>query len=177
MSDRLKQAWKNLQGIDPLIQYRCLYRGKVIAQSGDLQKVSVRPFDDSVPDMADIPIRHGIPGAKVQVENGCTIQIGWDDGQPDKPFAALWSAEASAMRVIFVSPSLELGIEQPPDYAFKGTSENAAIGQFLDALDTYASAIQVIADPLEFATTRLVTASATLRMQLQAALSTRVRIG
>jgi len=138
MSDRLKTALRAASAVDPLVRYRCLYRAKVLGQSGDLQKVSVRPFDSSLPDMADIPLRHGVPGIKVQVQRGCTVQVGWDDGRPDRPFAALWSAEASALRVCIVSPSVEIGTANPTDFAVLGTSQ---LEQLSSAFTTIAGAL------------------------------------
>ena len=121
MSDRLKAAWKAAQGVDPLTMYRIIYRAKVIAQSGDT--VSVRPFDASLPDMADIPLRHGVPGLKVTVQPGCTVQIGWDDGRPDSPFAGLWSTDASAIRISIPASLLELGGINLTEQAVLGTSQ------------------------------------------------------
>jgi hypothetical protein len=121
LSDRIKSAWKATQGIDPLVRYRCIYRAKVIGQSGDF--VSARPFDSSLPDMADIPLRHGIPGLKVDVLPGCTVQIGWDDGRPDRPFAALWSTDASAIRISIPASLLELGGVNLTEAAVLGTSQ------------------------------------------------------
>jgi hypothetical protein len=168
MSDRLKKAFKDMQGVDPLIRYRCIYRAKVISQSGDLQKVGVRPFDSTLPDMDGIPLRHGVPGIKVQVIPGCTVQIGWDDGRPDRPFAALWSAEASAMRVVIIAPSLELGSEQPMDFAVKGTTQTQTLVAAFTAIATGLAGLGKMSEAAA------VTSAAA---QLPLALSTRVRIG
>jgi hypothetical protein len=167
-ADRLKDAWKAAQGVDPMIRYRCIYRAKVLGQSGDLQAVDVRPFDASLPDMADIPLRHGVPGIKAQVSPGCSVQIGWDDGRPDRPFAALWSADASALRLVLDCPSLELGAEQPTDFAVKGTSQ---LQQLVTALTACAAGFTLLG---QTATAGTIT---TAVAQLPLTLSTRVRIG
>jgi hypothetical protein len=105
--DRLKAAGRAVVGLDPMIRYRCLYRCKVVGQSGDT--VDVRPYDSALPDMARIPLRHGVPGLKIQVTPGCSVQVGFDDGRPDRPFAALWSTDATAVRVCLAGTSVELG--------------------------------------------------------------------
>lgn len=143
--DRLKAAGRAVVGLDPMIRYRCLYRCKVVGQSGDT--VDVRPYDASLPDMARIPLRHGVPGLKVQVTPGCSVQVGFDDGRPDRPFAALWSTDAAAVRVVLEGTSVELGNAYPVDFAIKGTTQIAqlvavmtAIGEGMTALGQTAAA-------------------------------------
>ena len=139
-TDRLKTAARALQNLDPMIRYRMLYRGKVIGQRDGT--VDVRPYDASLPDMAGIPLRHGIPGLVVQVALGCSIQIGFDDGRPDRPFAALWSTDASAVRISIPATLLELGGENPPNAAVLGTAHFATLST---AMTTLASAMTALA--------------------------------
>lgn len=136
-ADRLKDAWKASQGADPMVRYRCIYRAKVLGQSGNLQAVSVRPFDASLPDMADIPLRHGVPGIKVQVEPGCSVQIGWDDGRPDRPFAALWSTDAAAMKVSIVADVVNLGSDGATEPAVLGNQWRTLMNTVLTLLATH----------------------------------------
>lgn len=131
--DRLKAAAKSLQALDPLHLYRCLYRAKVIAQAGGT--VDARPIDSRVPDMAGIPLRHGIPGLTVQVQPGCTVMVGWEDGKPDRPFAALWSTDAAAVQVVVDGASIALG-GNAVDFAFKGTSAATALATVIGAIGT-----------------------------------------
>ena len=167
-ADRLKDAFRALQALDPMHPYQRIYRAKVIAQSSDMQRVDVRPFDPSLPDMAGIELRHGLPGLKVQVAFGCSIQIGWDDGRPDHPFAALWSADATALRVIIPATMLELGVENAPDFAVKGTSQIAQLAAAFTAIATALTQLGQL--PGAAAVTAAVAA-------LPLTLSTRVRIG
>jgi hypothetical protein len=135
---RLVQALRAIQRFEPMHAYRRLYRAKFIGQSADLQRVDVRPYDPSLPDMAGIELRHGIPGAKVQVSSGCTLQVGWDDGKPDKPFAALWSSDASATRIVFpVGTSLELGTDGATEAAMLGTKWKEFETRILQALSSH----------------------------------------
>ena len=164
--DRLKASLRALQGLDPMHPYRRIYRAKVLGQSLDLQKVDVRPFDPSLPAMSGIDLRHGVPGIKVQVAPGCSVQIGWDDGKPDKPFAALWSTDASAIKVSLIATQLNLGSDMPIDAAMLGTTyrtaesiSNAALLAFLGALAVYIAAIQTTGtDPPGTATTTMASA-------------------
>lgn len=132
--DRLKEAARNLQRLDPLIHYRCLYKAKVVAQSPTSpDKIDVRPFDSRLPDMAGIPIRHGVPGMHVQVQLGCTVDVGWEDGRPDQPFAALWGPEASVAKLELNGNLIAVG-GTSPEFMIKGTTFVAWMGAFLTAL-------------------------------------------
>jgi hypothetical protein len=144
-ADRLKDAWRAAQGTDPLIRYRCLYRAKVLGQGGDLQTVSVRPFDPSLPDMADIPLWHGIPGIKVQVQPGCTVQVGWDDGKPFAPYAALWSADANAVKVVLAASSLMLGGDGATQRLVYGDTWKLTFDTLMTLLTSAMSSVQPVA--------------------------------
>jgi hypothetical protein len=167
-ADRLKDAMRAMQALEPMHPYRRIYRAKVIAQSADLHHVDVRPFDPSLPDMAGIELRHGVPGIKVQVALGCSVQIGWDDGKPTQPFAALWSADATAVRVVIPATMIELGQENAPDFAVKGTAQ---LAQLSAAFAAISAALFKLGQLTESATV------ATAASQLPATLSTIVRVG
>ena len=144
-TDRLKDAFRALQRLDPLIPYRRIYRAKVVAQSADLQRVDVRPFDPSLPDMAGIELRHGVPGIKVQVQPGCSIQIGWDDGKPHQPFAALWSADASAVKISIPATLLELGMVGAPFSLVQGEPWQFTFNTLMTLLTAAMVSVQPIA--------------------------------
>lgn len=89
--DRLKGAFgAAAKRADPFLLYRCMYRAKLKAQSTDRLRVDVQPEDPLLPPMSNIPLRHGIPGLTVSVSAGAMLMVGWENGRPDRPFAALW---------------------------------------------------------------------------------------
>lgn len=90
--DRVKSSFLSLaRGAHPRIDYKTLYRAKVVMQSGDLARVDLQPDDkDLVPGLTQIPLRHGLPGVQLRVPLGSYVLVGWADGDPQKPFAALW---------------------------------------------------------------------------------------
>lgn len=91
--DRLKGAFLALaRGADPTIDYKALYRGKVLKQHDNLRRVDLQPSDPRLPPMSNIPLRVGVPGLDVTVPPGHLLLIGWENGQPDHPFACLWEA-------------------------------------------------------------------------------------
>jgi hypothetical protein len=122
-TDRAAGAWIDLQNLqDPMGLYARMYRAKVVAQDDDTDEVDVRPDDPLLPDMAKIPLRHGIPGARVSVEMGSYILVGWDDGRPDHPFAALWNRDSHALKVSFNADRLNLGDRSATEAYVLGTS-------------------------------------------------------
>ena len=104
-----------------MVPYRYLYRAKVIAQSaGNLDQVDVRPDDPAVPEMAGVPLRHGIPGVQAQVQPGCFVVVGWANGEPDAPFAALWEPGATVTKLIINGASIQLGGSSASKHPFHG---------------------------------------------------------
>jgi hypothetical protein len=121
-SDRLKRALASVvRGAIPNLDYLATYRGTVLKQHGS-GSVDVSPEDSRLPDMSDIPLRVGVPGVDVRLKvrdaTGAPIGppilclIGWENGQPDKPFATLWPTGISREqieKVTFSSLTIELG--------------------------------------------------------------------
>jgi hypothetical protein len=123
MVDRLLGAFQSIaRGADPRLPYRTLY-GAVVESQAPLPSltVSVRPDDDRLlPRMVDIPLRTGVPGVDVVLKIGgkpIKVLVGWEDGRPDRPYAALWPSgrenaqRDSIERVIIRGLTVELGDE------------------------------------------------------------------
>ncbi len=90
--DRLKAAFGRLVGhYTSGLDRFALYPAEVVTQDAD-GLVSVRADDARLPPVSGVPIRHGIPGVTVEVEKGARVLLGFDAGQPDRPFVALWNS-------------------------------------------------------------------------------------
>jgi hypothetical protein len=125
--DRAASAWAGMQDAqDPMGLYASMFRAKVLAQNDDEDLVDVRPEDPRLPDMMKIPLRHGIPGLRVKVQLGSYLLIGWDDGRPHQPFAALWTKGTVVERVSVVAGSISLGKRGATEAFVLGTSYRAA---------------------------------------------------
>jgi hypothetical protein len=123
MSDRQAGAWIDLQQLqDPMGLYARTYRAKVVAQSDDEETVDLRPDDPALPPMSKIPLRHGLPGARVAVAIGSYLQVGWDDGRPDRPYASLWSRDTHVVKVTLVADRTQLGGRDATEAFVCGTS-------------------------------------------------------
>ena len=78
------------------LDYLALYRGKVVQQAKGTNTLDVLPDDKRLPSMARVPMRHGVPGLTVTVPDGSSVLIGWENGDPSKPYCCLWEgAEAT----------------------------------------------------------------------------------
>jgi hypothetical protein len=77
------------------IDYLAFYDAVVKSQSADGTMVDITPNDTRLAGMSRVPLRHGLPGCAVQITPGATIRIGWDGGDPRKPFVALWNGGES----------------------------------------------------------------------------------
>ncbi len=73
--------------------YRALWPA-VVKTSGS-STVDVQPENSRIPGLSDVPVRQGLPGVRVEVESGQRVRLGWDDGDPRRPFVALWDASGT----------------------------------------------------------------------------------
>ncbi len=73
------------------IQYSCLHPARVAGQNAD-GTLQVVPDDAELKGsgLDRVPIRSGLPGSRVTVQSGARVRLGFDGGNPSKPFAALW---------------------------------------------------------------------------------------
>lgn len=71
--------------------YLTKYSATVIRQAAD-GTLDLMPEDLRLQSsgLQGVPIRHGLPGVTVEVPAGETVLLGFDAGDPAKPYAALW---------------------------------------------------------------------------------------
>jgi hypothetical protein len=74
----------------PGIDYLGLYDAKVITQSADGTMVDLQPVDSRLPGFGSVPLRLGFPACNVKFSAGATVRIGWNSGDPRKPYACLF---------------------------------------------------------------------------------------
>ena len=106
--DRLRKAWQRavksaLSGVD----YFALYRARVVKQSG--QTVDLKPDDARIPDQTGVRLRHGVPGMEVTIAPGSYLLLGWDNGDPELPFAALWDGGETVVKLKIGGQLVEVG--------------------------------------------------------------------
>lgn len=78
--------------IDPL-DYLAMYPARIAAQQAVAPYlVDVQPDDKRLPGLQGVPLRLGIPEATAQVALGSRVLVGFENGDPAKPYAAAWDA-------------------------------------------------------------------------------------
>lgn len=96
--DRLRAA------LDALIRwstreqpYLRLYPATVRAQAAD-GTLDLEPDDAAIrgTGLSGVPIRHGIPGVTVEISSGQRVLLGFEAGDPRRPYAALWRTSGTA---------------------------------------------------------------------------------
>lgn len=83
------------------IDYFAFYACTVKAQSADLSTVDLNPPTDLplIGGLQRVSLRHGLPGCKVKVPTNTNVMLGWDRGDPQFPFAALWTGGTDVTRL------------------------------------------------------------------------------
>jgi hypothetical protein len=88
------------------LDYLARYTAVVVAQTGD--NLSCKPDDSRLPTLVGVKLRYGIPGLVLQVAPGARVLIGFDAGDPTKPFAELWSTTVPISLALTAATSVTL---------------------------------------------------------------------
>ena len=72
-----------------------LYHGTfacTVHGQNDDDSLELLPDDERVRGngLSNVPIRHGVPGVRVRVVVGSRVLLGFENGDPRRPYAALW---------------------------------------------------------------------------------------
>lgn len=114
-----------------------LYPATVRAQNGDT--VDVDPDDASIKagGLQGIPLRHGLPGITLEldVSQSPRVLLGFEGGDPKRPFAALWSSGGTAKigSVLIAQNAGSLAL-LPPQWFPAGTAGDATAAAALAAV-------------------------------------------
>jgi hypothetical protein len=65
-----------------------LYRARVDAAASDGSKLDVTPEDTRISPEKNVPLRVGIPGAVHIAKQGDVVLLGWERGDPARPYCA-----------------------------------------------------------------------------------------
>lgn len=81
--------------------YYATYRYRVMKQSSDLTTVDVSPIapnDQRLPGLDRVPVREG-SAVKVQFTQGGEVLLGWDGGDPERPYVCSGLSSDSVQRI------------------------------------------------------------------------------
>lgn len=82
------------------IDYAQFYPADVVAQNAD-GTLQVLPDDEKIrgTGLDRVPIRHGLPGTSVVVSQGAKVRVGFEAGDPGRPYAGLWDTDAAFVTI------------------------------------------------------------------------------
>jgi hypothetical protein len=85
------------------VTYHKLYSATVVGQNAD-GTLDLTLDDKSIAGkgLQGIKIRHGLPGCKVSVKKDATILLGFENGDPNLPYASLWTLDDKTLESISV---------------------------------------------------------------------------
>lgn len=134
--DRLKGAFAALtRAVMSKVDFFALYPCKVLKQNSD-GTLELKPENSKLPGFSQVPIRYTVPGMRVELTGkdlgGCRALVGFDGGDPRKPFVAH-----------FVGPdltTLDVG-HNPVDYAMRGSAYRTAEKQLHQGLSAGLTAL------------------------------------
>lgn len=163
---RIRQALeKMIRWVTRDALYLGTYSAEVVRQAAD-GTLDLMPHDSRIRSngFQSVPIRHGLPGvSEVQVVPGETVLLGFDNGAPDKPYAALFYS-GNALKLAFQVLSFEVGGALPVAIA---QLVDAALAAHMTAFNTHTHAVAaapgVSATPLPLMVTAPPTASTVLK--------------
>lgn len=72
--------------------YLAVYPSTVHSQASD-GTLQVFPDDERIPKMAGVKLSLPVPGAEVRVRSGARVLLGFEGGDPAKPYATGWGSE------------------------------------------------------------------------------------
>lgn len=115
--DRLKAALEGLLRavLGRRLDYLARYEAVVVRQDG-AGLLEVTPSDQRLPPLTRVPIRLGLPGTTVKVKAGARVILGFEAGDPRRPFADLWSPDSldeitisADTKATILAPDIKLG--------------------------------------------------------------------
>ena len=87
-----------------------LYRATVIACSADGSTYDVQPEDARIPAAKQVPVRVGIPGAVAVIQPSAVVLLGWEKGDPSKPYCVpSYEAGATVLTLTLNANMVNLG--------------------------------------------------------------------
>lgn len=92
------------------VPYLALWPARVVSQGTD-GTLEVFLDDASMPGEVGVPIRLGIPGAEVKVKPGTRVLIGYEQGDPRKPYASLW--EGTELDELKITATTKIEVKAP----------------------------------------------------------------
>jgi hypothetical protein len=119
LKDSFRRAVLGVLGIDvaedaalPVYDRMALYPCEVVDRAADGSTVDIRPDNARIPPAQKVRVKVGIPGATAVVQQGARVLLGWEGGDPSKPYVEpSWEAGATVTKLVLNAQTVYLGAE------------------------------------------------------------------
>lgn len=99
-------------GDPPDIMRLGLYRARVDSCAQDGSAMDVTPDDKRIPPAKNVPVRVGAAGLVAVVSPGAMVLIGWERGDPERPYCVpSWESGATVQKLVVNAQQVFLGAE------------------------------------------------------------------
>ncbi len=79
--------------------WHALYTATVVAQNAD-GTLELHPDSDALPELSQVPIRYGIPGATALVNAGTQVLVGFENGDAKRPVVRAFLQAPGSLAVL-----------------------------------------------------------------------------
>lgn len=116
------------------IDYTKMYPAVVVKQNSDgTLQLLVDDTKTRGTGHNNIPIRHGLPGVSVTVSQGARVRLGFENGKPSAPYAALWDTDAAFI-------TINLGLASNTEFVALSNLVDDELAKILNLLQTWSVA-------------------------------------
>lgn len=141
------------------VDYHALYPARVVSQNPSTLAVDVQPDTDTIPPLSGVPVRTFAPEVQIKVLPGARVLVGFDTGDPRKPYAALW--ESGSLTSVSVGGETDaaalanLVLSRLNEFQTWATTHTHLYNPGPSAPVATATAVPVLAAPAPVASTKL----------------------
>jgi hypothetical protein len=118
LADSIKRTVLKVLGVDPdagpvpRLDRLAHYRARVNAASSDGKYLDVTPDDERIPPMTRVELIVGTPGQVAVVQPDCFVYVGWQGGNPEKPYCVpSWESGATVVKLVLTGQAVYIGGE------------------------------------------------------------------
>lgn len=136
--DRLtKYLIRIIESATSKYDYYGMYWAKVVAFNLGSQQADLAPNDPRLPTMAGIPFRGGLPATVLDVVPGTSLLVGWENGDPTRPFCMGWGGGEAVHKIVITADQIILGGEAGAEPAAKATTLQEYLNEQAAALKAH----------------------------------------
>jgi hypothetical protein len=144
VTERFRRAVLAALGWDrqpPPVDFMVIYPAKVTVAAGDGSTVDIEPLDNRIGRHQGVPVRTCLPGCTVVVKAETILGLGWEQGDPSKPYAApIYQSAGGITKVVVKADMVYLGDEAGAKFVALADSVDAELGKISATLTSLAGA-------------------------------------